>query len=278
MKKIIVVLLAVVVIGVLAFTFFSDSEDCLEYVKIKLTDEKYAFAVNKENPELLEKVNSVIKKIKENGELEKITEKYFAEETEKYNPVASAHRDSTKKQLVVATSTPFKPFEFSKYESGTGKQYMGIDIEIAAIIARELGCELVIKELDFIEVISAVENNEADIAMAGLSKSESRQEHVNFSDSYYSASQVLIVKFGNDTFEDCESKKDVEKILSSLGSDTKISYQTHTTSGDYLKPYNISAQGYDSAVLAAQAVLDGDVDFALVDEGAAKIIIKDMNN
>ena len=76
MKKFLVVLFIAVVIGVLLFTFLSSSEEKIDYVKIRLTEENYAFAVNKENTELLNEVNAILDEIITDGTIDKITEKW----------------------------------------------------------------------------------------------------------------------------------------------------------------------------------------------------------
>lgn len=285
MKKIIFVLLILLVFGAAMYSIFSGGDDTLEYVNIKLTDENYAFAVNEESTELLTGVNSVIKKIKENGELDKIIEKYSYENEESYKKQPMGTVNPERAQLIVATSTPFKPFEFSKYESEKGKVYMGIDIEIASLIARELNLELVIREYDFSELLDAVANGEAHIAMAGITKAQNRHEGVVFTDTYYSSSQALIVRVDDSTFDSCKTRKDVEKILSSLGSDTVVGYQSDSTGGEYLKGnaqmgfggFNVTSKGYSSAILAAQALINKEIDFVIIDYAPAKIIVSDMN-
>ena len=73
-------------------------------------------------------------------------------------------------------------------------QVLGIDMEIAALLAEHLGQELVISNMDFEAVCLSVGQSKADIAMAGLTINEERKEYVTFSDKYYDAAQMLIVK------------------------------------------------------------------------------------
>ena len=88
-----------------------------------------------------------------------------------------------------------------------------MDIEIAAALAEYLGMELVIMNMDFEAVVTSVGKNGVDIAMAGLTVNEKRKESVNFSTSYYNASQMVIVKADDKTFDDCKTAEDVEAIL-----------------------------------------------------------------
>ena len=118
-------------------------------IDIDLTNEEYAFGVDKTQPELLEKTNAFIEKIKGDGTLDKICDKYFG--SGEPEAVESAKLDSSKDQLVVATNAAFEPFEYTK-----GDSYYGIDMEIAKLLADELGKELVIENMDFDAVCLSV--------------------------------------------------------------------------------------------------------------------------
>ena len=172
----------------------------VKVIDIDLTNEEYAFGVDKDQEELLTQVNDFIGKIKEDGTLDDICQKYFGggEPT----AVKSAQLDTSKDQLVVATNAAFEPFEYTK-----GEDYYGIDMEIASMLADELGQELVIQNMDFDAVCLSVGQHKCDIAMAGLTVNEERQEYVNFSDTYYQASQRLIVKADDTTFDDCKKQQ-----------------------------------------------------------------------
>ena len=159
MKKLLAVsLTAALAVGMLAGCGGSsdDSEGGSEssaktakVIDVDLTDEEYAFGVDKNQPELLEQVNTFINTIKEDGTLDEICDKYFGggEPT----PVESAELDDSKDQLVVATNAAFEPFEYME-----GESYVGIDMEIAALLAEELGQELVIQNMDFDAVCLSV--------------------------------------------------------------------------------------------------------------------------
>ena len=167
-------------------------------IDIDLTNEEYAFGVDKNQPELLEKTNEFIAKIKSDGTLDEICKKYFSDGEPE--AVKSATLDTSKDQLVVATNAAFEPFEYTK-----GDDYYGIDMEIAQLLADELGKELVIQNMDFDAVCLSVSQQKCDIAMAGLTINEEREGYVTFTDSYYSASQRLIVPSNVTTFDDCKT-------------------------------------------------------------------------
>lgn len=193
----------------------------IKIIDIALTTEQYAYGVDKEQAELLTKVNEFIAKIKADGTLAAIFAKYDALEyddegnviggDEDFVGITSAKKDLDKadKQLVVSTNAAFAPYEYKK-----GDKFVGIDMEIADLIAKELGLELVIDDMDFDAVVTSVGKNGVDIAMAGLSVTATRKQSVNFSDAYYEgAYQVLIVKKDNTEFDACKTKADVEAIL-----------------------------------------------------------------
>ena len=251
----------------------------LKLVDINLTDESYAVAVKKGNAELLGTVNATLDAIKKDGTLDKILNKYFNEDENSYLKVSAgvespSDRDS---QLIVATHSQFRPFEFSKYESGKGKMYSGIDIEIAAIIAERTGKELIIKEMDFDKLLTAVDEGDADIAIASLTVNEERGKIVDFSTPYYSSSQVLIIKDNDKTFKSCKTRADVEKILKDMGSSLTVGGQSETTGLSYISAFGVTTKGYASAVLASQALINGEVDVVVFDKEHAKKIVDGVN-
>ena len=103
-------------------------------IDIRLTDEDYAFGVDKDQPELLAQVNDFIAEIMENGTFEEICNKYFGDGTP--TAVQSAELDPNKDQLLVATNAAFEPFEYKD-----GDSYYGVDMEIAKLLADKLGKE-----------------------------------------------------------------------------------------------------------------------------------------
>lgn len=187
------------------------ANDGIKLIDIKLTDEEYAFGVDKNNDELLAKVNEFITQAMADGTIEGIMNKYFNNEGD-ITGIESAELDNSRadEQLVVATNAAFAPFEYMQ-----GDKYAGIDMEIAAALADYLGMELVIQNMDFDSVVTSVGKNGVDIAMAGLTVSETRKQSVNFSESYYEASQMVLVLEDDDTFDSCQSAEDVENILKS---------------------------------------------------------------
>ena len=248
--------------------------------KIHLTEEQYAFGVDKNQPELLEDVNDFIEKIQNDGTLDEICDKYFSNGTPE--AVVSAELDTSKDQLVVATNASFAPFEYT--EDG-GSTFYGIDMEIAALLAEELELELVIMDMDFDAVCLNVQQQKCDIAMAGLTITDDRKELVNFSAPYYNASQQLVVPAGNTEFDNCETVADVEAILNQKDADCRIGVQRGTTGQLYTEGdedwgfagYSATCVAYANGSLAVQDLINGGIDYVIIDSAPATNIVGAIN-
>ena len=256
-----------------------DENAKVRVIDINLTSEEYAFGVDKEQPELLEKTNEFIAKIMEDGTFDEICNHYFGDGEPVM--VKSAEYDESKDQLVVATNAGFEPFEYMK-----GEDYCGIDMEMAALLADYLGKELVIQNMDFDAVCLAVGQQKCDIAMAGLTITESRKDQVTFTDSYYNASQKLIVAADDTTFDACKTKEDVEAIFKTFDSKTKVGAQNGTTAQFYVEGsadldfagFDMTLVGYKNASLAVQDLLNGNLDYVMVDAAPADSITAAINS
>ena len=273
-----------IIFTVIALVFLSlagcQSKDSVgaKVIDIPLTQEEYAFGVDKSQPELLDQVNAFIAQIQSDGTFEQILNNNFGDGEPQ--AVASAVPDNSKDQLVVATNAGFEPFEYTK-----GDQYYGIDMEIAAALAEHLDKELVISNMDFDAVCLSVGQGKADIAMAGLTIKEDRKEYVMFTDKYYDAAQMIIVKEDDSKFDACKSAADVEAILAGVDSSTKIGVQNGTTGQFYVEGdpdwgfdgYTASAVGYRSGSLAVQDMLNGNIQYVIIDEAPAHRIVNAMN-
>ncbi|MBE5951297.1 MAG: transporter substrate-binding domain-containing protein [Lachnospiraceae bacterium] len=278
MKKL-VALFAAVILTLSTFAACGGSSKLTaKVIDIELTSEDYAFGVDKTQPELLTSVNAFIAKIMEDGTFEEICNKYFGDGTP--TPVTSATEDPGKNQLVVATNAEFAPFEYME-----GAYYYGIDMEIAAKLAEYLGKELVIVNMDFDSVCLAVGQQKCDIAMAGLTVSEDRLEYVTFSTPYYKASQKIIVKSDCTEFDACKTAADVEAILNAKEENTKIGVQNGTTGQLYVEGYAdwdfagfpVKCIAYKNGSLAVQDMLNGNVDYVIIDSDPAKRITDAIN-
>lgn len=113
-------------------------------------------------------------------------------------------------KLVVGTSADYPPYEFHLLNDPEG-DLVGIDIDIAKVIASELGVQLEIKDLIFSRIFKALESGQIDMAIAGLSPTEARKQVASFSVIYYQAIQCVIIRKENaeriKTIEDLRGKK-----------------------------------------------------------------------
>ena len=280
MKK----LLSLVLVLACAFSLVAcggSSEEAAVTAKViehDLTVEDYAFGVDKTQPELLDEVNAFIAEIKADGTLDEICDRYFGDG----EPVAvtSAELDESKDQLLVATNAAFEPFEYMK-----GDSYYGIDMELAAMLAERLGQDLVIMNMDFDAVCLSVGQQKCDIAMAGLTINEEREEFVTFTDSYYAASQKLIVPSTDTTFDECADAEAVIALLNELDDTTSIGVQSGTTGQYYVEGdadwgfdgVPAKCVTYKNGSLAVQDMLNGNIQYVIIDAAPAAAITEAIN-
>ncbi|MBR5538638.1 MAG: transporter substrate-binding domain-containing protein [Clostridia bacterium] len=278
MKKLLSIVLAAMML-VCSFAACGEAANTdVKVIEVDLTEEDYAFGVDKTQPELLATVNELIAEIMANGTFDEICNKYFGDGTP--TAVVSAKLDESKDQLVVATNAAFAPFEYIE-----GENYYGIDMEIAALIAEKLGQELVISDMDFDAVCLAVGQQKCDIAMAGLTIKPDREEHVTFTDSYYSAAQKLIVMADDTTFDACKTADDVVAVLNGFGADKKIGVQNGTTGQFYVEGdadwgfdgYAATCVGYATGSLAVQDLINGNLAAVIIDSAPAAAITDAFN-
>jgi len=271
-------------------------KDVVKVVNIPLTEEEYAFAVPKGDTEMLTAVNDFLAEIKENGKFEEVINKYFGDGTP--TPVTSAATmKNDGSQLIVATNAAFAPFEYME-----GENYYGVDLEIMAMFAEELGKELYIYNMNFDAVCLAVsnqggsyegENGEevtveggiADIAAAGLTVNDTRKQILDFSTSYYNASQMIICKADDTTFDDCVTADDVIAKLNAMDANTKVGVQSGTTGQFFCEGdadwgfdgFSFKTVPLANGSLAVQDVINGNLNFVVIDEGPAKAITEKVN-
>ena len=299
MKKILSLALVVLMITAL-FASCGETENAskavVKVIDIQLTEEEYAFAVQKGNSELLEQLNAFLKKIKDDGTFETIVNKYFGDgEPTAVKSASTMKTDGS--QLIVATNAAFEPFEYL-----VGENYYGLDLEIMDLFAKSIGKELYVNNMEFDAVCLAVsalggeyedENGVkhqvtggvCDVAAAGLTVSDTRKEILDFSTSYYNAAQEIIVAADNAIFDACKTADDVNALLKSFSKETKVGVQTATTGQKFCEGdadwgfdgFPFTTVGYTTGALAVQDILNGNLAFVVIDEGPAKAIAKNVN-
>ena len=152
--------------------------------------EDYAVCISKSRTELKESINKALAKLAEDGTLSQIMENYVGEDSVKgKHPYVKKDVARNNGTLVVATNASFKPYEF--YENGV---ITGLDMDMMQAVCDELGMELQIEDMEFDSIISAVTSGKADVGAAGMTVTEDRLKNVDFTDSYTTAKQVIIVK------------------------------------------------------------------------------------
>lgn len=157
-------------------------------------------------------------------------------------------------KLIMSTNASFPPYEMTTDDGG----FEGIDVEVAGAIAEKLGLELVVDDMDFDAALLAVQQGKSDIVMAGVSVTDERLLVMNFSDSYATGIQSVIVKEGS------------EVNMDNLG-EHMIGCQRGTTgyiyaSGDYGDDH---VTAYDNGASAVQALMNGQVDCVIIDNAPA---------
>lgn len=289
MKKLIGILVIISLVTILAVSMVAcgesnSAEPKVKVINVDLSSEEYAFAVKKNDTALLASVNAFFAAKK--TEIDAIFAKYNAEGANLDDFGATYQTTPTQgatDELVVATNLDFAPFEYT-----VGNKIAGIDMEIAKLLADYLGKKLVIVHMDFEAVVTAVETLETyDIGIAGLTITSERAEQVAFSDAYFGATQVLVTKAGDTTFDGCTTEAQVKEKLASLtGAAAKCGGQAGTTSQYYVEGSedfgfdgyeNLKFAGYSSAALAIQDMINGNLGFVVVDKTTANAIVNEIN-
>lgn len=160
--------------------------------------------------------------------------------------------------LKMGTNAAFPPYEY--YE---GDKIVGIDAEIGALIAEKLDMELEIVDMDFNGIIAAVQNGSIDMGMAGMTKDPDREKSVNFSTSYATGVQVVIVKEGSaiKSIDDLKGKK--------------IGVQEATTGDSYATSDfgEEAVKRYVNGAAAVQDLQNGSIDAVIIDNEPAKAFV-----
>lgn len=161
--------------------------------------------------------------------------------------------------LVMATNAEFPPYEFRE-----GGEIVGIDVEIAAAIAAHMGMDFEVEDIAFDSIIPSVQSGKADFGAAGMTVTEDRKQSVDFSDSYATATQVIIVKDDNaeiSTPDDLEGKT--------------IGVQLGTTGDIYASDIaDATVEQYNKGFEAVQSLLQNKIDAVIIDGEPAKVFVE----
>ena len=172
------------------FNYDVQKNDIPEDEAKMIAENSYAYYIfPQDQKDLREQVDKALKELKDDGTLDSIRDNYIGDDAGKTPYETPKDADHSKGTLTMATNATFQPYEY--YD---GDKIVGIDVDIAQAIADELGMELEIEDIAFDSIIPEIVSGKADMALAGMTVTEDRKASVDFSDTYATASQMIIVK------------------------------------------------------------------------------------
>ena len=177
---------------------------------------------------------------------------------------AETTKTSDSDTLVMATNATFPPYEYVD-----GEEYKGIDIEIAQAIADAMGKKLEVDDIDFDSIIPAITTGKADMSLAGMTVTDERKENVDFSDSYATGVQVIIVPEDSDITGPDDLAND--KMIGVQQGTTGHIYCSDTPEKGGFGEDHVTA--YPNGASAIQALQTGKVDAVVIDNEPAKAFV-----
>ncbi len=168
---------------------FVEKNDSLMILDDPFVEEEYAIAYKKGNDELGQKMDDALSQLKEDGTLDEIVSHWIGDEADHVSYISDESIIRENGTLVMATNAEFPP-----YESMSGDDIIGIDVDIMMAVCDVLGMELEIDNMEFDSIIAAVNSGKADVGVAGLSVTPDREENVSFTQGYATTTQVVIVR------------------------------------------------------------------------------------
>ena len=171
-------------------------------------------------------------------------------------------------KLIMVTNASFPPYEMTDDDNNV----IGIDPEIAQAIADKLGLELVIDNIDFDAALLAVQEGRADVMLAGLTYREDRDLVMDFTDPYATGMQMIIVREGDTTIAGTNEDLQLVDADGNVLEDIQIGVQRGTTGEIYCQDAHgvDHVTSLDNGSVAVQALLNGQVDCVVIDNGPAQ--------
>lgn len=178
--------------------------------------------------------------------------------------ISGCAKKASSTKLTVATNAEFQPFEYME-----SNKIVGIDVDIVNEIAKQMNKTPKIQNMDFDSVIPAVTTGKVDLGVAGISKTPDREKSVDFSDPYYDAKNVIIVKSANTTITDKNSLKG-----------KKIAVQEGTTGDDLATGItgDKNVERFKASTDAVTELKNGKVDAVIIDSFPAQTFVKQNND
>ena len=280
MKKITALILALVMVFALCACGNSgdNNDDAADNgVKLKILDseyvtEDYAFAIAKDNDALLEKVNAAMQELTDDGTIKQVVD-YFISGTGSL-PEFQQNVAADAEEFFVATNATFPPYIYVD-----GDDFAGIDYVIAGLIADKLGMKLTVNDMEFDAIIPAVQSGKADMGMGGVSITDERKQSINFTMSYATGIQVMIVPEDSDVTS-------ADDILAKIenGEDFQIGAQSATTGYIYASDTvenggfgEDHVQAFPKGADAIAALTSGKIDCVIIDNEPAKAFVEANN-
>ena len=182
--------------------------DGIKMIDVALTGVEYfGMAVDSNQVTLLQNVNSFF--ADKANEINAIQTKYLTGDEENYEGIpATVTVANATETLKVATNAEYAPFEFKQ-----GELFYGIDMEVAKLLAEYLGMNLQIVDMPFESVVSSIGQDDFDIAIAALTITSDREANINFTDAYYTNSQVILCLEDNKALDNAGVLMDVLAVL-----------------------------------------------------------------
>lgn len=168
---------------------FVKKNDDLKILSDTFDPEEYAICIAKDNTDLTDSFKKAIEELEKDGTIDSIISNYIGDEAGKHpyeTPEGTEYPNGT---LTMATNAQFEPYEY--YD---GDNVVGIDADISKAICDKLGYELKIEDMEFDAIIAAVSSGKADFGAAGMTVTEDRLKNIDFTDTYTTACQVIVVR------------------------------------------------------------------------------------
>ena len=168
---------------------FVKKNDDLKILSDTFDPEEYAICIAKDNTDLTDSFNKAIEELEKDGTIDSIISNYIGDEAGKHpyeTPEGTEYPNGT---LTMATNAQFEPYEY--YD---GDNVVCIDADISKAICDKLGYELKIEDMEFDAIIAAVSSGKADFGAAGMTVTEDRLKNIDFTDTYTTACQVIVVR------------------------------------------------------------------------------------
>lgn len=310
MKKFVFTIAAAAVSAVCAASLAGcGGSSALKVIDVKLTGEQYGYCVNKSDSSVMTEVNALIGKLCGNapydpdnssftadgvmydfdgdGTAENITFKTIYDAVTAGTAAnigeipASVPSGKTKDDcLIVATNADFEPFEYM-----AGNNYAGIDMWIAKILADTLDKTLVIKNIEFDNVITDVERGDSHIGMAGLTINHGREQLVTFSNGYYTTSQRIAVAESETAFDNCTTEAQVREVINGFGNveagaasgQSGYYYLSGSTDFGFTGFEKVTVKSYDTIGLAIKDLSNGKLKFVVGDKDTVNSAVRETN-